>query len=92
MTNGLRLYEHLLTFSEYREQNDNPLQQAVYSDMVRNLSEANPKSDAEAVVVVYRLLSSLLDVAASVPEDFEYYSQLHEEIQEILAIVAHYKD
>lgn len=90
-TEGLRLYEHLKTFSEYRSQNESKLQQALYSDMLRNLSGEPPKTDTEATSEVYLLVASLLELSAKLNDDEEFYEELHEEIREILAIVAHYK-
>lgn len=89
-TEGLRLYEHLKTFSEYRSQNESELQQALYSDMLTNLSGEPPKTDAEATSVIYLLVSSLLELVAKVSEVEDFYEEIHAEIREILAIVAHY--
>lgn len=90
-TDGLRLYEHLKTFSEYRSQNESKLQQALYSDLLANLSGEPPNTDAEALSAVYLLVSSLLEFVAKLSDVEEFYEELHGEIQEILAIIAHYK-
>lgn len=92
MTSAIKTYSHLVTFAEYRKENDNPLQQALYSDLFRILTEIEPEGEAHARLVVYSALSSLLKEGMGFVKYERYGDAFHSEVLEILAIVAHYKD
>lgn len=92
MTGAIKTYSHLVTFAEYRKENDDPLQQAVYSDLLRALIEIEPEGETQARMVVYSVLSSLLKEGMDLVKDERYGDAFHAEVREILAIVAHYKD
>lgn len=90
MANGIKLYEQLLTFSVYRQENDNELQQALYTDLTDILKRNPPNTDEEAVAHIYAVLSTILKFASTVPSTNDNYDQLHEEMRELLAMTAHY--
>ena len=92
MASAVKTYSHLVTFAEYRMENDDPLQQALYSDLFRNLTEIEPEGETQARMVVYSVLSSLLKEGMDLVKDERYGDAFHAEVREILAIVAHYKD
>lgn len=92
MTSAIKTYSHLVTFAEYRKENDDPLQQAIYSDLLRALSEIEPEDETQARMVVYSVLSSLLKEGMDLVKDYRFGDGFHAEVREILAIVAHYKD
>ena len=54
-THGLLIYERLLSFAEYRKENGNEMQQAVYSDLVEYLSGISPDNDRAALRSVMRI-------------------------------------
>ena len=92
MTSAIKTYSHLVTFAEYRKENDDPLQRAIYSDLFRILTEIEPEGETQARMVVYSTLSSLLKEGMDLVTDERFGDAFHAEVREILAIVAHYKD
>ena len=92
MVNAVKTYSHLVTFAEYRKENDDLLQQAIYSDLLRALKEIEPEGETQARMVVYSVLSSLLKEGMDLVKDERFGDAFHAEVREILAIVAHYKD
>lgn len=92
MENAIKTYSHLVTFAEYRKENDDPLQQAIYSDLFRILTEIEPEGETQARMVVYSTLSSFLKEGMDFVKDDRFGEAFHAEVREILAIVAHYKD
>lgn len=92
MPNAIKTYSHLVTFAEYRKENDDPLQKAIYSDLFRILTEIEPEGETQARMVVYSVLSSFLKEGMDFAKDERFGDAFHAEVREILAIVAHYKD
>lgn len=90
-THGLLIYERLLSFAEYRKENGNKMQKAMYSDLVEYLSGKSPGSDREALRSVMRIAYELTEMYVAGERELETAGWRNEyiaEIKEIYAIIA----
>lgn len=90
-THGLLIYEQLLSFAEYRKENGNEMQQALYSDLVTYLSGKSPGNDREAIRSVMRITYELTEMYVSGESKLETAGWRNEyiaELKEVYAIIA----
>ena len=90
-THGLLIYERLLSFAEYRKENGNKMQQAVYSDLVDYLSGISPDNDRAALRSVMLIIYELTELYVAGEREIETAGWCHEyiaELKEIYAIIA----
>ena len=90
-THGLLIYERLMSFAEYRKENGNELQQAVYSDIVTYLSGISPENDREALRSVMRIAYELTEMYVAGERELEtagWHNEYIAELKEIYAIIA----
>lgn len=90
-THGLLIYERLLSFAEYRKENGNKLQQAMYSDIVSYLSGKSPGNDREALLSVMRITYELTEMYVAGESELEtagWCNEYIDELKEIYAIIA----
>ena len=90
-THGLLIYERLLSFAEYRKENGNKLQQAIYSDLVSYLSGKSPGNDREALLSVMRITYELTEMYVAGERELEtagWRIDFIAELKEIYAIIA----
>ena len=90
-THGLLIYERLMSFAEYRKENGNEMQQAVYSDLVDYLSGISPDNDREALQSVMRITYELTELYVAGEREIEkagWRNEYIDELKEIYAIIA----
>src|SRR5699024_6987656 len=90
-THGLLIYERLLSFAEYRTENCNEMQQAVYSDLVDYLSGISPDNDRAALRSVMRIAYELTEMYVAGERELETAGSRIDfiaELKEIYAIIA----
>ena len=90
-THGLLIYERLLSFAEYRKENGNEMQQAVYYDLVDYLSGISPDNDQSALRSVMRITYELTEIYVAGERELEmagWCNEYIDELKEIYAIIA----
>ena len=90
-THGLLIYERLLSFAEYRKENGNELQQAMYSDLADYLSGISPENDRAALRSVMRITYELTEMYVAGERELEtsgWRNEYTAELKEIYAIIA----
>lgn len=90
-THGLLIYERLLSFAEYRKENGNELQKAVYSDLVDYLSGISPDNDRAALRSVMWITYELTEMYVAGERELEtagWCNEYIDELKEIYAIIA----
>ena len=90
-THGLLIYERLLSFAEYRKENGNELQKAVYYDLVEYLSGISPENDLSAIRSAIRITYELTEMYVAGERELEtagWRNEYIDELKEIYAIIA----
>ena len=90
-THGVLIYERLLSFAEYRKENGNELQQAIYTDVLKYLSGTVPDNDREALLSVMRITYELTEMYVAGERELEtagWHNEYISELKEIYAIIA----
>lgn len=90
-THGLLIYERLLSFAEYRKENGNELQRAMYSDLADYLSGISPENDRAALRSVMRMTYELTEMYVAGERELEtagWRNEYTAELKEIYAIIA----
>lgn len=90
-THGILIYERLLSFAEYRKENGTEMQEAVYTDLVKYLSENSPDNDRKALHSVMKISNELTEIYAVGERELDakgWREDFAAELKEIFAIIA----